>query len=155
MPLSKTSLLKIFRGVVPVTLYRGPSVIQRVTEPDKVNITTVSRDIPLWTYLKIRSCGHSKYDYIERARREVENNVQVEITEVPTDPVFSNLKCGGLDNTNLGVVKLVNGRRTITCTVELVPDRNDFEKVIGINLKYNVLDSKDTTILVKHLADAP
>jgi len=90
-----------------------------------------------------------------RTRREVENNVKVEITEVPVDPLFSNLKCGGLDNLNVGVVKLVNGRRTITCTVELVPDRNDFEKVVGINLKYNVLDSEDTRILVKHLADAP
>jgi hypothetical protein len=90
-----------------------------------------------------------------RTRREVENNVEVEITEVPVDPVFANLKCGGLDNSNIGVVKLVNGKRTITCTVELVPDRNDFEKVVGIKLRYNVLDSKDTRIIVKHLADAP
>ena len=90
-----------------------------------------------------------------RTRREVENNVAIEITEIPTDPVFTNLKCGGLDNTNFGVVKIINGRRTITCTVEFVQDREDFDKNIGINLKYNVLDNRETTVLIKHLAVAP
>jgi len=89
-----------------------------------------------------------------RQRREVENNVGVEITEIPSDPIFINPKCG-LDRDTSGVVKLVNGRRTITCTVELTQDRLDLIKTIGINLKYNVLDNKDTTILVKHLAESP
>jgi len=88
-----------------------------------------------------------------RTRRERENNVGVEITEIPTDPVFSNLKCGGLDSSSKGVVKLVSGKRTITCTVDLVTDRVDLEKTMGINLLYNVLDSKETKVLVKHLAD--
>ena len=47
---------------------------------------------------------------------------------------------------------MVNGRRTITCTVELVDDRLDLEKVVGVNLFYNVLDSKETKVLIKHLA---
>jgi hypothetical protein len=87
-----------------------------------------------------------------RARRDVENKVGIEITEVPNDPVISNLKCGGLDNDWKGVVTLVNGRRTITCTADLVSDRVDLEKVAGVKLMYNVLDSKETRILVKHLA---
>ena len=90
-----------------------------------------------------------------RARREVENKVGIEITEIPSDPIFTNLKCGGLDNDFKGVITLVNGRRTITCTVELVQDRNDFEKAMQIELRYNVLDNKETPILIKHLADAP
>ena len=89
-----------------------------------------------------------------RTRREVENNVGIEITEVPVDPVFSGLKCGGLDGDSTGVVRIINGRRTITCTVELVQDRLDLEKTVGINLKYNVLDNKETEILVKHMSDS-
>ncbi|MDP3766069.1 MAG: hypothetical protein Q8R04_06165 [Nanoarchaeota archaeon] len=88
-----------------------------------------------------------------KERRQVENKVGVEITEIPVDPIFSNLKCGGLDNRNKGVVTLVNGRRTITCTVELVQDRNDLQKQVGINLLYNILDNKETKVLVKHLAE--
>lgn len=88
-----------------------------------------------------------------RARRERESNVGIEILEIPADPLFSNLKCGGLDNTNKGIVKIISGKRTITCTVEVVSDRLDLEKVLGIRLKYNVLDNKETKVLVKHLAD--
>ena len=92
-----------------------------------------------------------------RARREVENNVEVRITEIPEDPIFQNLKCGGLDTPpgSIGVVKIINGRRTMTCTVELVQDRLDLEKTMGIHLRYNVLDNKETKVLIKHLAEAP
>jgi len=87
-----------------------------------------------------------------RARRSVENNVGVTITEIPTDPLFTDLKCGGLDGGSTGVVRLINGRRTITCTASLVQDRLDLQKSVGILLEYNVLDSKETDVLVKHLA---
>ena len=89
------------------------------------------------------------------ARRSVENNVGLTITEIPTDPLFSDLKCGGLDGGSTGVVRLINGRRTITCTVSLVQDRLDLQKTVGILLEYNVLDSKETDVLVKHLAQTP
>jgi len=88
-----------------------------------------------------------------RARREIENNVGVEIMQIAGDPIFTNLNCGGLDTPNKGVIKLVSGKRTITCTAELVSDRLDLEKTIGINLRYNVLDNKETKVLIKHLAD--
>jgi len=88
-----------------------------------------------------------------RTRRELENNVGVEITELPIDPVCNtNLKCGGLDAGNKGTVKLVSGKRTITCTVECTSERVDAEKTMGVRLIYNVLDSKETKVLVKHLA---
>lgn len=87
-----------------------------------------------------------------RQRRENENRVTVEITEIPVDPVVSNLKCGGLDSGHKGEVILVSGKRTITCTVDLVTDRIDLEKVLGIKVTYNVLDNKETKVLVKHLA---
>ena len=88
-----------------------------------------------------------------KTRRERENNVGVEILEIPSDPIFRNLKCGGLDNTNKGVVKLISGKRTITCTVEVEQNRLDLEKVASIRLLYNVMDSKETKVLVKHLTD--
>ncbi len=91
-----------------------------------------------------------------RARREIESSVGVEITEIPVDPIFAgDLKCGGLDQDSSGVVKLINNRRTITCTVSLVQERLDLEKTIGINLFYNVLDNKETKVLIKHLAASP
>jgi len=88
-----------------------------------------------------------------RTRRERENSVGIEITEIPVDPVFSDLSCGGLDGRSKGVVKLVSNRRTVTCTVSLVQDRLDLEKTMGINVFYNVLDKKETKVLVKHLAE--
>ena len=90
-----------------------------------------------------------------RARREVENNVGVELLEIPQDPIVTDLKCGGLDNSFEGVVKMVNNRRTITCTATLVSDRLDLEKTMGIRITYNVLDNKETKVLIKHLAEAP
>ena len=89
-----------------------------------------------------------------RKRRAVENSVGVEIMEVPVDPIFLNFKCGGLDGTFKGVVRLINGRRTITCTSDLNTVRNDLEKLVSINLKYNVLDNKETKVLVKHFASS-
>ena len=86
-------------------------------------------------------------------RRQRENQVWVELKEIPTDPIFQNLKCGGLSGNTEGIVKLVNGRRTITCTSDLDQDRNDLEKVMSIKLDYNVLDNKEAKVLVKHLAD--
>ena len=86
-----------------------------------------------------------------KVRRQVENQVGVEITEVPNDPIFINPKCGGLDGTR-GVIRLVNGQRTVVCTSDLAQDRLDLEKIIGVRLKYNVLDTKETQVLVKHLA---
>lgn len=90
-----------------------------------------------------------------RTRREMDDQVKIEITEIPVDPIFTNVKCGGLESGFKGIVKLVNGRRTMTCTVELVSDRIDLEKTMGINLMYNVLDNKETKVLIKHLAIAP
>lgn len=88
-----------------------------------------------------------------KARRDVENNVGVEITEIPVDPIFSNLKCGGLDSDSSGVVRMINNKRTIVCTADLVQDRLDLEKNVGVRLKYNVLDNKEMQVLVKHLAE--
>lgn len=87
-----------------------------------------------------------------RTRRELESNVGVEVTEIPGDPIFTTIKCGGLDGGHTGVVRLINGRRTVTCTVDLIQDRLDLEKTVGIILKYNVLDNKEADVLVKHLA---
>ena len=87
-----------------------------------------------------------------RKRRDVESNVKVTVTPIPpSDPVITNIKCGGLDSSNVGLVRLVNNRRTITCTADLNADRLDLEKVIEVLLQYNVLDIRETRVIVKHL----
>jgi len=93
-----------------------------------------------------------------RERRQKEDRVTVEIFELPEDPVVAEFKCGGLDlygygSGKVGEVILVSGRRTITCTVDLVQDRADLEKVLGLKVSYNVFDTKETKVLIKHLAD--
>ena len=144
-------------GPVQVTNFR-----QSVVGKDKISFSfdlVLSNSVDIFFDGKTETTPASGFDAAcprnPRDRREKENNVEVEIVEIPTDPVFTNLKCGGLDNSFKGTVKLIGGRRTIVCTVELVQDRNDFEKPMAINLKYNVLDTKETRILVKHLANAP
>jgi len=59
------------------------------------------------------------------------------------------INCGG--NTACGNVKLVNGKRTITCTQNLAASRTDFIKNIDITLKFNYLDNVDKEVLVKHI----
>ena len=88
-----------------------------------------------------------------KVRRERENTVGLEITQITSNPpILSDVKCGGLDAGTSGVVRLVNGKRTITCTATLATDRLDLEKTVSIKLAYNVLDNKETKVLVKHLA---
>ena len=90
-----------------------------------------------------------------KTRRQVENKVKVKVEHVPpSDPIITTIKCGGLDSGGSeGLVTLVNLRRTITCTADLSTDRTDLEKNIEITLDYNVLDNKETKVLVKHLAE--
>ncbi len=87
-------------------------------------------------------------------RRQVENKVGVEVKTVPeADTTVKEPTCGGLDGKSKGVVTLVSGKRTVTCTAELDTNRLDLEKVVEITLKYNALDNKETKVLVKHLAE--
>ena len=94
-------------------------------------------------------------------RRTKEDEVVVNVTTGLKDvdgvaAAGASLRCTGLnDKTDVsessGPVKLVNGKRTITCTQELAPDRTDFKKSVGITVDFNYLDSADKEILVKHL----
>ena len=89
-----------------------------------------------------------------KKRREVENKVKVKVEAVPiSDPFVSGISCGGLDSKHEGVITLVSGKRTLTCTAELNTDRIDSTKDIQVTVTYNVLDSKETKVLVKHLAE--
>lgn len=85
-----------------------------------------------------------------RERREKESKVGVTVFPA-SDNILSSLTCGGLNSGNTGVVQLINGKRTITCTVQLNRDRVDLEKIIEINLDYNVFDFREKRLLVKHL----
>ncbi|MBU90484.1 hypothetical protein CMO94_02985 [Candidatus Woesearchaeota archaeon] len=90
-------------------------------------------------------------------RRTKEDKVKVTID---TGLTADKLRCVGLANVadattskQEGVVKLVNGKRTITCTQDLDTGRTDFKKSADITLDFNYLSSTDERILVKHLID--
>lgn len=79
-------------------------------------------------------------------RRSKEDRVKATV-----DTGISGLRCTGLDGGTTGHVTLVSGKRSVTCTQDLDPGRNDFEKPIEIRLDYNYNDDKETKVLVKHL----
>jgi len=89
-------------------------------------------------------------------RRNKEKEVRVDVqTGIGTT---AQLKCVGLttaasgsDIVASGIVKLINGRRTVTCTQELDDGRTDFKRNVDINVTFNYLDSTDKEVLVKHL----
>lgn len=90
-------------------------------------------------------------------RRTKEDNIKVTVDTglvAATNP----LNCVGLVDTpsvttasQTGTVRLVNGRRTVTCTQTLASDRTDFKRNVDITLDFNYLDSTDQEVLVKHL----
>src|SRR3989338_286114 len=81
-----------------------------------------------------------------REAREKENKVLVNVnTGLP------NLRCVGLSSSTSGHITLMNGKKTVTCTQELDPGRNDFETNVEITLDYNYQDSVQQDVLVKHL----
>ena len=81
-----------------------------------------------------------------REAREKENKVLVNVnTGLP------NLRCVGLSSSTSGHITLMNGKKTVTCTQELDPGRNDFETNVEITLDYNYRDSVQQDVLVKHL----
>jgi hypothetical protein len=83
-----------------------------------------------------------------RERREKENKILVEV-----DTGLPNLRCVGLEGGTRGYITMVDGRRTVTCTQELDPGRNDFETNVEITLGYNIKDFEQREVLVKHLVD--
>lgn len=80
-------------------------------------------------------------------RRRSMNKVMVTV-----DPGMGSISCSGLEGGS-DFVTLVNGKRSISCTLGLDADRSDYEKELRITLDYNYEDDKDTRVLVKHLLD--
>lgn len=81
-----------------------------------------------------------------QVRRSVENRVRVTV-----NTGLANLNCVGLEGNNNGIVNLIGGKRTVTCTQDLDPGRTDFKKNVDITLDFNYLDNADREVLVKHL----
>lgn len=130
---------------------------QSVVGKDKLSFSfdiSVSNNVEIFSDRNKPSSFDAACPKDPRLRRENENRVTVEITEIPVDPVVTGLKCGGLDSGSKGEVILVSGKRTLTCTIDLVADRVDLEKVLGVKVSYNVMDNKETKVLVKHLAQS-
>ena len=80
------------------------------------------------------------------------NSVTLEGTTTPK--LDCNLE-GEAPTTNAartGSVRLIGGKRTVTCTLDLTNKHpSDFEKIANIYLDFNYDDNKETKVLVKHL----
>ena len=92
-----------------------------------------------------------------RERRSKEDKVRVTVdTGLTADNI---LKCvgnfvdtpGATSSSDQGTIKLVDGKRTVTCTQNLISVA-DFINPIDITLDFNYLDSVQKDILVKHLS---
>jgi len=89
-------------------------------------------------------------------RRESEDFVTV---KVDTGLKDDGLKCSGLDPILTGAgddtasasnaIKLIDGKRTITCTQELDDPRTDLIKTVDITLDFSYFDNVDKEVLVK------
>ena len=85
------------------------------------------------------------------SRRTAEDNINV---IVKTGLADSKLNCIGLTPSATeanGNVRLVDGKRTITCTQDLSQSPGEYKKSVDITLNFNYLDSAQKEILVKHL----
>jgi len=99
-------------------------------------------------------------------RRTQENEVLVTVKTglgTPGNVLGQNpsLECVGpftnAEGASTGFVKIVNNKRTITCTQQ-ISNSIDLERNVEIELRFNYLDSVDKRILAKHListGDAP
>ena len=68
------------------------------------------------------------------------------------------LKCVGLNPPTVagqasGSIKLINGKRSITCTQD-IPVGSDFKKTVDITVDFNYLTNTDKEVLIKHLFDS-
>ncbi|MBI2660914.1 hypothetical protein HYX09_01460 [Candidatus Woesearchaeota archaeon] len=73
-----------------------------------------------------------------------------------TDGTDTGLECHlegeGTTGPSVGYVRLIGGKRTVTCTLGLSGQHaSDFEKIINIYLDFNYDENKETQVLVKHL----
>jgi hypothetical protein len=89
-------------------------------------------------------------------RRQVEDKIRV---TVDTGLAAGALTCTGLNDVPAGAattiktgsVRLVNGKRTITCTQDLSIEDTNFKRGVDITLDFNYFDSIDKKVLVKQL----
>ncbi len=96
--------------------------------------------------------GRSDADCPRDARDMRQNEDQVLVTVNAEG--LNGLNCNFPNSGNQGYVRLISGRRTITCTVDLTQQHNtDYEKIVDITAEFNYRDTKDKRVLVKHLIE--
>lgn len=151
-----TSTRQVFSSSAPVQV---TNFRQSVAGKNKITFTfdvTLSGNVDLFWHKdkKLPTDFDTGCPRKASERRQVENKVGVIILQESGGPIES-ITCGGLESggSPSGVITLISGKRTVTCTANLKDDRQDLEKVIDMLLEYNVLDNKETKVLVKHLAE--
>ena len=144
-----------------------PSAPKRVFSSGSPLQVTSFRQIPggkdkvRFSFDIVHSGSGDIFDGANPALCQKANRVAKEIVDVTVDTgigVNGSLVCIGLDEwqragVDRGSVKLIDGRRTITCTQNVSSIQNDLKKVVDITLDFNYLDNVDQEVLVKHLID--
>lgn len=95
-------------------------------------------------------------------RRAKEDQVIINVdTGLPTASGYQ-LRCVGLSDVagattakQSGKVKLISGKRTITCTLDTPAARTDFIKPVDITVDFNYAQNADKEVLVKHILTNP
>ena len=88
-----------------------------------------------------------------RDAREMRVNEDQVLVNVGAEGL-NGLNCNFPNSGNVGYVRLISGKRTVTCTVDLTQQHNtDYEKIVDITAEFNYRDSKDKKVLVKHLIE--
>ena len=99
-------------------------------------------------------------DSANRRAKEDQVMVSVDTGLSPTTAGggYYQLRCVGLSDVSgaattkqIGKVKLLSNKRTITCTLDLPAVRNDFVKPLDITVDFNYLTKTDKEVLVKHI----
>ena len=104
----------------------------------------------------------------QTGRRAVEDQVIINVSTglaIPTTTPAAagyQLKCVGLNDVagaatakQSGKVKIINGKRTITCTLDMPTERTDFIKPVDIIIDFNYAQNADKEVLVKHIITNP
>ncbi len=94
--------------------------------------------------------GDAACPSVAREIRQFEDQVNVQVSAEGLDGVNCNFPQSG----TAGFVRLISGKRTVTCVVDLNGRHNsDFEKIVDITAEFNYRDTKDKRVLVKHLIE--
>ncbi len=119
--------------------------VSRRAKEDKVRVSVDSG-------LRSSSSGNFNLNCVGLSSTTTTSSSTTTTTLAPGSPTTTSTTTTTLGTSKQsGIVKLINGKRTITCTLDLPSTRADFIKPIDITVDFNYLQNADKEVLVKHI----